>query len=78
MRNNALRCYPPGNPETGGVMSVHVQPDPATPPQPVPDQPAGGPYGYDWVGNRLNPPTGTNHMVYNAADQLTAWPGMHQ
>ena len=50
----------------------------ATPPQPVPDQPAGGPYGYDWVRNRLNPPTGTNHMVYNAADQLTAWPGMHQ
>ena len=50
----------------------------ATPPQPVPDQPAGGEYGYDWVGNRLNPPTGTNHMVYNAADQLTAWPGMHQ
>ena len=50
----------------------------ATPPQPIPDQPAGGPYGYDWVGNRLNPPTGTNHMVYNAADQLIAWPGMHQ
>ena len=52
--------------------------DSVTPPQPVPDQPAGGPYGYDWVGNRLNPPTGTNHMVYNAADQLTTWPGMHQ
>ena len=50
----------------------------ATPPLPIPNQPAGGPYGYDWVGNRLNPPTGTNHMVYNAADQLTAWPGMHQ
>ena len=50
----------------------------ATPPQPVPNQPARGPYGYDWVGNRLNPPVGTNHMVYNAADQLTAWPGMHQ
>jgi len=49
----------------------------ATPPNPVPDQPAGGNYGYDWVGNRLNPPTGTNHMVYNAADQLTRWPGMY-
>ncbi|MHB1456868.1 MAG: RHS repeat domain-containing protein [Armatimonadota bacterium] len=49
----------------------------ATPPNPIPDQPAGGSYGYDWVGNRLNPPTGSNHMVYNAADQLTSWPGMH-
>ncbi|MEN6521334.1 MAG: RHS repeat-associated core domain-containing protein [Armatimonadota bacterium] len=44
---------------------------------PVPDQPCGGEYGYDWVGNRLNPPTVTNHMVYNAADQLTSWPGMY-
>jgi RHS repeat-associated protein len=49
----------------------------ATPPNPVPEQPAGGPYGYDWVGNRMNPPTGSNHMVYNAADQLLQWPGMH-
>ena len=76
MRSSALRCHPPGNPETKGVMGADGQPDPAT--QPIPDQPAGGPYGYDWVGNRLNPPVGTNHMVYNAADQLTAWPGMHQ
>ncbi|MEN6521571.1 MAG: RHS repeat-associated core domain-containing protein [Armatimonadota bacterium] len=49
----------------------------ATPPNPVPEQPCGGDYGYDWVSNRLNPPTGTNHMVYNAADQLTSWPGMY-
>ena len=49
----------------------------ATPPNPIPEQPAGGLYGYDWVGNRLNPPTGSNHMVYNAVDQLTSWPGMH-
>jgi len=35
-------------------------------------------YAYDWVGNRLNPPSGANPMVYNAADQLTQWPGMHQ
>ncbi len=50
----------------------------ATPPNPVPGQPAGGSYGYDWVGNRLNPPSGmTNAMVYNAADQLVRWPGMH-
>ncbi|MEN6370822.1 MAG: RHS repeat-associated core domain-containing protein [Armatimonadota bacterium] len=49
----------------------------ATSPNPVPEQPCGGDYGYDWVGNRLNPPTGTNHMVYNTADQLTSWPGMY-
>ena len=50
----------------------------ATPPKPVPGQPAGGPYVYDWVGNRLNPPAGdTNKMVYNKADQLVNWPGMH-
>jgi RHS repeat-associated protein len=49
----------------------------ATAPNPVPDQPAGGVYGYDWVGNRLNPPVGVNHMVYNKADRLTSWPGMY-
>lgn len=49
----------------------------AVPPNPIPDQPAGGPYGYDWVGNRLNPSTDSNHMAYNAADQLTSWPGMY-
>ena len=49
----------------------------ATPPSPVPSQPAGGGYGYDWVGNRLNPPSGANHMQYNSADQLVSWPGMH-
>ncbi len=46
-------------------------------PNPVPGQPAGGSYGYDWVGNRLHPPADPNPMVYNAADQLTSWPGMH-
>lgn len=35
-------------------------------------------YGYDWVGNRLNPPAGQNAMQYNAADQLVLWPGQHQ
>jgi len=49
----------------------------ATPPNPVPEQPAGGPYGYDWVGNRIHPPAEPNPMVYNAADQLLTWPGMH-
>ncbi|MGI6295515.1 MAG: RHS repeat domain-containing protein [Armatimonadota bacterium] len=49
----------------------------AVPPNPVPEQPAGGPYEYDWVGNRLNPPADPNPMVYNAADQLMSWPGMH-
>ena len=50
----------------------------ATPPLlPVPVQRAGGVYGYDWVGNRLNPPAGANAMVYNDVDQLTEWPGMH-
>jgi hypothetical protein len=54
----------------------------ATAPAPIPNQPAGGSgalaYGYDWVGNRLNPPSGANHMVYNPADRLTSWPGMRQ
>ncbi len=49
----------------------------AVPPNPVPEQPAGGSYEYDWVGNRLNPPADPNPMVYNAADQLMSWPGMH-
>ena len=49
----------------------------AVPPNPVPEQPAGGPYSYDWVGNRLNAPADPNPMVYNAADQLMSWPGMH-
>ncbi len=46
-------------------------------PSPVPSQPAGGSYGYDWVGNRLHPPADPNPMAYNAADELTSWPGMH-
>ena len=49
----------------------------AVPPNPVPEQPAGGTYNYDWVGNRLNPPANPNPMTYNAADQLTSWPGMY-
>ena len=55
----------------------------AVPPNPVPEQPAGGPYEYDWVGNRVrpprdpSPPSATNQMVYNKADQLVTWPGMH-
>ncbi len=49
----------------------------ATAPNPVPGQPAGGSYGYDWVGNRLHPPADPNPMIYNVADQLTSWPGMH-
>ncbi len=49
----------------------------AVPPNPVPSQPAGGTYGYDWVGNRLHPPADPNPMTYNAADQLISWPGMH-
>gem|GEM_PF-858755 len=49
----------------------------AVPPNPVPEQPAGGSYGYDWVGNRRNSPASPNPMTYNAADQLTSYPGMH-
>lgn len=49
----------------------------ATAPNPVPNQPAGGSYEYDWVGNRVHPPSDPNPMVYNKADQLTSWPGMH-
>jgi RHS repeat-associated protein len=50
----------------------------ATPPNPVPGQPAGGPYGYDWVGNRIHPPGDPNPMVYNDGDQLVRWPGMYR
>ncbi len=49
----------------------------ASDPNPIPNQPAGGAYGYDWAGNRLNPPSGSNAMVYNECDQLTSWPGMY-
>lgn len=48
----------------------------ATYPAPIPSQPAGGTYGYDWVDNRLTPP-GSSPMVYNSVDQLTSWPGMY-
>jgi hypothetical protein len=37
-----------------------------TAPAPIPNQPAGGSgalaYGYDWVGNRIHPPSGSNPM----------------
>jgi RHS repeat-associated protein len=46
-------------------------------PDPIPNQPAGGTYGYDWLGNRLHPPSDPNPMVYNECDQLTSWPGMY-
>ncbi len=49
----------------------------ATAPNPVPGQPGGGSYGYDWVGNRLHPPADPNPMTYNAAHQLTECAGMH-
>jgi len=41
-------------------------------------QPTVGSYGYDWVGNRLSPPASPNAMEYNAADQLTRYPGMYR
>ena len=47
--------------------------DSATYPGPVPVD-----YNYDWVGNRVNPPSPPNPMEFNAADQLTRWPGNHQ
>ncbi len=47
----------------------------ATYPNPIPTQPAGATYGYDWVGNRAHPPADPNPMVYNAVDELTSWPG---
>ncbi len=43
----------------------------------VPEQPAGPDYVYDWVGNRLSPPSDPNPMFYNDADQLVYWPGRH-
>jgi hypothetical protein len=33
-------------------------------------------YGYDWVGNRKNPPGGSNALVFNKVDQLTSRPGI--
>jgi len=35
-----------------------------------------GTYSYDWVGNMKATQAG-NPWTYNAADQLTLWPGMH-
>ena len=42
------------------------------------DSETGIDYNYDWVGNRLNPPTSPGPMQYNAADQLTVWPQQNQ
>ena len=42
---------------------------------PLPAQ-AGGTYSYDWVGN-MKAAASSNPWQYNAADQLTLWPGMH-
>ena len=42
---------------------------------PLPAQ-VGGTYSYDWVGNMQAAAT-SNPWQYNAADQLTVWPGMH-
>ncbi|MGC8863681.1 MAG: RHS repeat-associated core domain-containing protein, partial [Armatimonadota bacterium] len=53
-------------------------PPPPTPLAPVPGQPAGGDYEYDWVGNRIHPPADPNPMVYNDGDQLVRWPGMYR
>ncbi len=48
----------------------------ATPPSvPLPAD-AGGTYSYDWVGN-MKAAASSNPWQYNAADQLTVWPGMH-
>ncbi|HEY3412831.1 MAG TPA: hypothetical protein VGM51_07215, partial [Armatimonadota bacterium] len=33
-------------------------------------------YGYDWVGNRKNPPGSPNALVFNKVDQLTSRPGI--
>ncbi len=44
-------------------------------PLPLPAQ-AGGTYSYDWVGN-MKAAASSNPWQYNAADQLTVWPGMH-
>ncbi|MBP6965046.1 MAG: RHS repeat-associated core domain-containing protein [Armatimonadetes bacterium] len=35
-------------------------------------------FGYDWVGNRLNPPADPSPMVYDDTDKLVTWPGEHQ
>ncbi len=47
------------------------------PPNPVPEQGLGGDYGYDWLGQLTNPPADPNHLTYNSAGQLSAWPGMY-
>lgn len=44
---------------------------------PVPSQPVGGPYTYDWVGNRTEPPYGeteADRLGYDEADRLLRWP----
>ncbi len=56
------------------------RPASAAPPEegpllPLPAQ-AGGTYSYDWVGN-MKAAASSNPWQYNAADQLTLWPGMH-
>lgn len=38
----------------------------------------GSSFGYDWVGNRLNPPANPNPMIYDKTDKLIRWPGQHQ
>lgn len=43
-----------------------------------PSSAAGTNFGYDWVGNRKNPPSNPNPMQYNSADQLTVWPQHNQ
>lgn len=48
-----------------------------TPPNPVPEQGVGGVYGYNWLGQLINPPAEPNHMTYNAAGLPALWPGMY-
>lgn len=38
----------------------------------------GDSFGYDWVGNRLNPPANPSPMVYDATDKLVRWPLEHK
>ena len=54
----------------GRVVSI-------TPPNPVPDQGIGGVYGYNWLGQLLNPPAEPNRIQYNAAGLPILWPGMY-
>jgi RHS repeat-associated protein len=50
----------------------------AVPPTgPIPEQPFGGDFDYDWVGNRLSPPVEPNQMVLNKVDQLLEWKGRY-